>query len=973
MPRTTETAFNTELAKVLRRKHPRWPERIGVEQTNVFSEAAGLQPDIIVRHPGGLPVAVEIEYLPARSVEQDACQRLGKTLRETGETIEQALAVRIPDALASTSQSNLEEELEGAELEFCIFSGDIENPDRWPETGWLDGSVDDLAAYIELAALSENRVVRGMYILEAGIDQAAVRLRDACVDAPDTLEAIARELHQKDGEQTSRMAMAIVANALTFHMAIAGAHGIETLDQLRGARGRLSKSSILRVWRHILDTINYWPIFKIASDILLPIRNGVAVGILERLSDVAADLVSLGATSQHDLCGRMFQRLITDRKFLATFYTLPSSAALLAELAVARLDIDWSERDAVAGLRIADFACGTGALLNAVYESVLSRYRRKGGDDKELHSQMMEHALVGADIMPAATHLTASVLSSTHPSVTFGNTSIVTLPYGRQPKGSGRPISIGSLDLIEDEETIPLFGTGQEQLSGVGTIDNANVNLPHGGFDLVIMNPPFTRSTGHEAEKIGVPTPAFAGFATSDGEMRLMSSLLKKIRKPSMVGHGNAGLASNFIDLAHAKVSGADGVLAVVLPAAFLQGKAWAATRRLLQEGYKKAIVVSIADAGTTDRAFSADTGIAEVLVVASRRAESEQVDNTALFVNLLRRPQTILEATTVAKAVQQIPDDLHVAQIAIGDGEPAGCCIRSRLSDPGCAGLREAGVGQAATGLMRGELHLPRQNASIRLPLVELGELGERGLYHMDISGEEINTSGLPRGPFDITRRARGDVPTWPALWAHSAAREKQVIVMPDRAGKVRRGCESRASKAWERTASRLHFNRDFRINSQSLAACLTPELSIGGRAWPNFLCADLRWEVPIVCWANTTLGLICFWWIGTRQQQGRASITISKLPALTVLDPRRLAEGQLDLADEIFTQFRERTMLPANEAWRDVARQDLDRAVLIDLLGLSEDLLEPLNLLRRQWCAEPSVHGGKSTAAPVDQVPLT
>ena len=125
---------------------------------------------------------------------------------------------------------------------------------------------------------------------------------------------------------------------------------------------------------------------------------------------------------------------------------------------------------------------------------------------------MMEHALVGADIMPAATHLTASVLSSTHPSVTFGNTSIVTLPYGRQPKGSGRPIAIGSLDLIEDEETIPLFGTGQEQLSGVGTIDNANVNLPHGGFDLVIMNPPFTRSTGHEAEKIGVPTPAFAGF-----------------------------------------------------------------------------------------------------------------------------------------------------------------------------------------------------------------------------------------------------------------------------------------------------------------------------------------------------------------------------------------------------------------------------------------------------------------------------
>ena len=57
----------------------------------------------------------------------------------------------------------------------------------------------------------------------------------------------------------------------------------------------------------------------------------------------------------------------------APFYTLPSSATLLAQLAVARLDIDWSDREAVGALRIGDFACGTGALLNAAYEAVLSR------------------------------------------------------------------------------------------------------------------------------------------------------------------------------------------------------------------------------------------------------------------------------------------------------------------------------------------------------------------------------------------------------------------------------------------------------------------------------------------------------------------------------------------------------------------------------------------------------------------------
>ena len=962
MPKTAEPAFNPDLAKALRKRHPRWSDRIGVEQTNVFSGEPSLRPDIIVRHPGGLPVAVETEYTPAHTVEADARERLGKTLQKTGDSIEQALAVRIPKALASVNQNDLEAEIEKATLEFCILSGTPEAPQRWPETGWLDGSVDDLAASIELAALSENRVARGMQILEAGIHQAAGKLRDACADAPDTLEAIAQELHQKDGEQTSRMAMAILANALTFQSSIAGAHRIGTLDQLRGLNGRPSKTKVLKLWRHILDNINYWPIFKIASDILRPIRNGTAQDILNRLFEVAAELDSLGATSQHDLCGRMFQRLITDRKFLATFYTLPSSATLLAELAVSRLDIDWSDRDAVAALRIGDFACGTGALLNAAYGAALSRYRRRGGDDAQIHPTMMEHALVGADIMPAATHLTATVLSSTHPRAIFENTSIVTLPYGAQPDGSGRPIAIGALDLIEDERTLPLFGTGQKRLRGVGESDDAHVGLPHGGFDLVIMNPPFTRPTNHEAT--AVPVPSFAGFATSDDEMRHMSRRLVKIRKPSMAGHGNAGLASNFIDLAHAKIKDSGGVLALVLPASFLQGEAWVAARRLLDKHYKDVVIVTIATTGATDCAFSADTGMAEVLVVATRKGDAEKADGATLFVNLQRRPQTILEAVTVARAVQRIPADLSVGAIAIGTGERAGCSIRGTLSDTGSAGLREPGVARTARGLTQGELLLPRQQVSASIPVAELGALGNRGLLDRDINGTEVTRANLPRGPFDIVGLQPVDVPTWPALWSHDAAREMQMVQMPDKAGQVRPGCEDRATDVWQRTASRLHFTRDFRINSQPLAACLTPEPSIGGRAWPNFLCTDQRWETPLVLWANTTLGLICFWWIGSRQQLGRAAITLSKLPALTVLDPRSLSATQLDRADDIFEEFRLRELLPANEAWRDETRQALDRAVLIDLLGISEEALEPLALLRRQWCAEPSVHGGKGTA---------
>lgn len=106
-----------------------------------------------------------------------------------------------------------------------------------------------------------------------------------------------------------------------------------------------------------------------------------------------------------------------------------------------------------------------------------------------------------------------------------------------------------------------------------------------------------------------------------------------------------------------------------------------------------------------------------------------------------------------------------------------------------------------------------------------------------------------------------------------------------------------------------------------------------------------------------------MCFWWTGSRQQQGRAVLTITALPDLPVLDPRPLDESHIGKAEGIFNDLRGHSFLPANEAYRDGARQRLDRAVLIDLLHLPEAIMETLKLLRLQWCSEPSVHGGKST----------
>ena len=292
-----------------------------------------------------------------------------------------------------------------------------------------------------------------------------------------------------------------------------------------------------------------------------------------------------------------------------------------------------------------------------------------------------------------------------------------------------------------------------------------------------------------------------------------------------------------------------------------------------------------------------------------------------------------------------------------MGNRQTIGTYIQAPLSQGGCASLRETTLADAALGLEAGRLQLP-QGYSTPLSTIHLGAIGKTGLLHRDISG---TTNGAPRGPFEII--SIQGVPQYPILWGHDAQRERSLVVPPDSEGEVRPGCDAHAIEVWNTTASRLHFNLDFQINSQSLTACLTPTKTIGGRAWPNFIPAQDEWIVPLVLWSNTTLGLLAFWWIGSRQQQGRAILTITQLPRLTVLDPRHLSEEQIAQAEDIFETFKGKTFLPANEAYRDETRKALDRAVLVDLLRLPETTLEPLSILRDQWCAEPSVHGGKLT----------
>ena len=958
MPRTSEPAINAVLGEVLRRKHPLWRNRIHTERTGVMQQAA-LRPDIVVEHPGGLPVIVETEIEPAANVETDALARIGKPLQVAPGAAEQVVAVRLPRDLASTG-GELESRILAADYRYCVHSQAEDGTIRWPSSGWLAGSVSDLANCIERISVSESLLLRGTLILELAVEQTA-NLYSQHLESARRVDPVAKLLHQESGKQTARMSMAILANAVIFHNVIAASHRLAKIRDLRGTVQLVAPGKVDRLWRHILNDINYWPIFDIARKILSRIDEGLAGRILTALSDAADELSGIGVTSLHDMSGRMFQQLIADRKFLATFYTLPVSAALLADLAIPDLDVDWGNRRSIELLRIADLACGTGILLSAAYQSILARHRRTGGDDRRLHRPMMERSLIAADIMPAATHLAASMLSSAHPGTTFGHTRVYTMPYG-QRKGRGRSgVSIGALDLLGRGQTGHLFGTGAKAVRGKGEAAEEapgrnEFTVPEKSIDLMIMNPPFTRPTNHESAI--VPIPSFAGFEKSEDEQKAMSRALKSLRgrMSEPAGHGNAGLASSFVDLGHCKVKHG-GTIAFVLPAAAVTGESWSGTRSLLRSCYTDIRIVTLALSGSTARAFSADTGMAEALLVAKRTSEGERGDGRALFANLHRRPSNLLESSEVAKSIRSA-GATRSGKLRVGDNLVVGNFVRATLDQGGCAGLREEQVANSMLSLQEGMLNLPRMHPQ-GISVTVLGELGDRGLVHRDINGDE------GRGAFDILPLdgRSADVAAYPALWSHSADRERGLFVQADSEGRVRGDKEDDAVIAWNRTASRLHFSLDFRLNSQSLAACLTAGPTIGGRAWPNYLVTNPQWERPLTLAANTTLGLMAFWWIGSRQQQGRATLTISRLPNLPVLDVRSLSESQVGEAEALADDFRERKFLPANEAYRDETRIALDRAVLCGLFGLPAEILEPLAVLRRQWCAEPTVHGGKGT----------
>ena len=963
MPRQTEPSLNNAMGTLLEAMLPRSDVRS--ENTQAIYGHPGLRPDILITAPGRAPVVIEAEYMPAAGVEAEARDRLGHKTTAYHRVIEAAIALRYPDEVGDAQ--DLSAALANARLSYCVFT-ENGGAARFPETGWLDGSVEDLADMVRLVSVPQHAVDRATEILQEGIDGAAKILDELDRTRPGITESIANLLGMANVRQTRRMACAIIANALVFHDQIAGMHArIKSLAHACGDSVDNPQGEVLAAWTAILN-INYWPIFAIAKDILEHLDSADAARILRRLRNTAQGVNATGVENAHDLTGRIFQRLIADRKYLATFYTLPASAALLARLAVAKLEgVDWSNAEAIGKLRVGDFACGTGALLSAVYEQIAARHERAGGDGSKLHKVMMEEVLYGCDVMPSAIHITGSTLSGVEPAVGFTNSRLYTMPYGRQQDGG---VMIGSLELLQSSRVQTLFNISDPALrtgsAGEETAAQVSTEIPDFGYDLVIMNPPFTRATNHEGAHADITNPAFAAFGATGEDQTAMGKRATKLAKGTC-SDGNAGIASTFAALAHKKIK-PGGVLALVLPLSAATGLSWEGLREILVRDYTDMTVVSIA-ANDGDMSFSSDTGMAECLVIARKLMVDEQPNDADHFVSLSRRPQGFAYARELVAGCA--PDNSQVRQIENGPyggtplmvgGELAGYMITApRAPVWRAVRLSDYSVAQTAFALSQSKLWLPGMASSLELKTTLLANVGKLGFVHRDITGP------APRGPFD--KIAPSPTATYPALWNHNAKNETRMVCAPDAQLQVRPGVEGKAAVIWA-TASRAHLNNEYTFGSQALAVAFTDRESIGGRIWPNVIFSDSRFDYAFAVWGNSTLGLLSYWWHSSRQQSSKASITIRSAESLPVLDLRCLTDEQLLIAEKTFDEFRDKALQPAYLADTDPNRALLDRRVICDLLGFGEDIYKAVRLLAAKWCAEPSVHGGKKRPEGADMV---
>ena len=842
-----EDQLNGRIATIIRECVPgtQWTVAEENDGTLVGSQK---RPDILITRPSPEPpFVIENEYNVA-NVASDCLEKLGQTLKPDlgGETIHTVIGIYSPQELHDAANGDEAEAMlrNGTILKYVAYTGTIDDYTRFPKAGFIEGNVRNLVEFVRPAAEPADLIRQAADTLADGAAIAAHNIVDAAALNTAIGVNIAEKLRQPwptgksddpkqvkaDQEarlQTANMASTMIINALAYQQNLDGYAGIKGLAQIReeSTSKRLTKDTVIAGFDQVLD-VNFWPIFHVAKELLLQIPASTAGNMLEQMASTADGIIE--ATRHNDIAGTVFQRLIADRKTLKTYYTTPEATTLLTHLAIPD-DLNWTDPETLKSYRIADYACGSGGIVLASYQRIRDLHRLHGGNPDEHHEHMMKECLTACDIMPAAVHLTASLLSSVSPTAPYESTRCILFPFGGQRKtdkngqlvldehgnpekvtnNKGKPIvNLGSIALLNLngptlQTVLPL--DEEAALGAHGERKGLEVIMAPISQSLVAMNPPFTRPTKHapfgSTDHVEPKNPAFAAFGTTDEEQKEMKRLVNRLGK-NTISDGNAGLGTTFSAIADNMVQ-SGGRIALILPTSAMMGGSydaekdqaysWQRLRNLLYDHYDQIVLVSIAQPDKRSSAFSADSDFADCMVIARRTPRGEEPSRKSHFVNLKAAPATKLEAQETARAIKRAIASTNKIgtwnTIKIGDEEIGYVHFENIVHNRKWTAIRIAAptiLGRTKK-LANGELQLPQRPEPIKIPITTLGKITRVGPVHRDITGR-------PESPF-LKREGYESTSEHPMLWNHvrrAKKGEKQdppqnmMLTKPDSRGEV-------------------------------------------------------------------------------------------------------------------------------------------------------------------------------------------
>ena len=344
-----------------------------------------------------------------------------------------------------------------------------------------------------------------------------------------------------------------------------------------------------------------------------------------------------------------------------------------------------------------------------------------------------------------------------------------------------------------------------------------------------------------------------------------MKAGLRNIK--TSIAHSNAGLGSYFVDLADRMLksppslpaAGGKGggtalclpTMGFVLPLTVLTSPDWQKVRDLWATAYHDVTVVTIADTKTENCAFSADTNMAECLVVALKGRATNTGRGT--FICLHRSPDSHLEAVEIAKWVQRLRDVRKLEDPPIG-GNPikvgdemvgsALNCPLEKIWSTSC--IKELALMQSAYHLANGCVWLPEQHDPLEVPICSVGEIAMTSFDETMIKGA--------RGAFDIEEGC-SDTDLYPGLWHLDSDNQRAMVVQPDCHGLIRTNYWDKAQRILDRN-SRIHQNIGLRFNANSLSVLFTEKPAIGIRLLPNVVFENPSYDYAFALWATQRWG---------------------------------------------------------------------------------------------------------------------